>query len=293
MQISQIKYAIKIIEEKNFTKAAEQLYIAQSSLSQQIKELEKSLNVRLIKRTTRSFEVTQAGRSFYEKAKKIISMLDDLENSMKKFNTLNKKLLKIGILPTLSKMGFTAKIAQFMETNKDIDIEFIEDYSEHLLNHILNKKIDIALINRIAFINKAEVELLDYNNLLEDRVVVVAPKNKLVNINSINIKNTIKEPIIKLPEHSSITKLLKAEFIKLNLSPNYVYECMNISTLIDMVGEGLGITFLTSNVAKQYLTKKTHIVKLTPKIINKTALVTLKSVKDSPILNKFYFELIK
>ena len=294
MDINQIRYAIKIIELKNFTKAAEVLFITQPTLSQQINKLENTLNVKLFNRTTRSFSVTEAGEIFYKKAKIILNSIDDLETTMYKYQNVERKALRIGILPTLSKIGLTAKIAYFMQYNKGVEIEFVEDFSENLLSMIINKKIDVALINRIAFVNKLEEKMLDYFNLFEDRIAIIASINHRFNDKtSLNINMLGGEPIIKLPDKSSITKIMRAEFRKYGIEANIVYECINTSTLIDMVDEGMGISFLSSKVAEKYKTDRTKIIKLTPKITNKTAVVALKGLKDSPLLKRFYKELIK
>lgn len=292
MNISQIKYALKVVETKNFSKAAEELFISQPSLSQQISKLEDTLNTKLFKRTTKNFEITEAGKAFYEKGKAVINAIENLEKEMMLFQKSDKKKLRIGILPTLSKMGFTKKIVQFSE-NKNVELEFIEDYSENLLLMILNKKIDVALVNRIVFYEKEEQKMLDYINLLVDEIVIIAPKKHRFEADSnVKIEDIINEPIIKLPENSSITKYMKNEFENYHINPRFVYECKNISTLIDLVDEGMGISFLSERVARKYISENTKIIKLRPRISSTMAIVALKDKKESPLLKKFYNELI-
>lgn len=294
MDINQLRYAVKIIELKSFTRAAEQLFITQPTLSQQINKLENDLGVKLFNRTTRSFSLTEAGKLFYDMAKNIIISVNNLESSMSKFQTIAKTKLKIGILPTLSKIGLTNKIAHFLQENKGLEIDFVEDFSENLLHMIINKKIDVALINRIAYANKKEEKLLNYLGLFEDRVVLIINKShRLSNKTSVNIMAIKDEPLVMLTEKSSISKIMKAEFARHNIKSNTIYECASANTLIDLVDEGMGISFLSERIAKKFITDRTAIIKLTPKITNKTAIVTLKDFKDTPLLKKFYHELTK
>lgn len=71
MDIRQMKYFIAVADEMSFTKAAEKLFIAQPPLSRAIQNLEEELEVSLLVRNTRSIELTEAGKYFYENSKKL------------------------------------------------------------------------------------------------------------------------------------------------------------------------------------------------------------------------------
>ncbi len=74
-----MRYFSAVVEEGNFTRAAERLSMAQSPLSQQIRALERELGVQLLERTTRSITLTAAGRVFYDRC---VALLDDAEDAM-------------------------------------------------------------------------------------------------------------------------------------------------------------------------------------------------------------------
>ena len=77
MELRQLKYYCALVEEKNFHKAAEKLFLTQPALSQQISNLEKNLGVQLINRNSRKIIPTEAGLVLYGKAKEIIEMADN------------------------------------------------------------------------------------------------------------------------------------------------------------------------------------------------------------------------
>ncbi|WP_153795327.1 LysR family transcriptional regulator, partial [Paenibacillus polymyxa] len=82
MEFRQLQYTLQIAAEKNFSRAAEKLHIAQPSLSQQLSKLEKELGVLLFQRNTSTVELTHAGASFVEKAKKIVDAVEQLRQEM-------------------------------------------------------------------------------------------------------------------------------------------------------------------------------------------------------------------
>lgn len=77
ISLKQFKYFVEIVEAASFSRAAEKLYIAQSALSRQIKELEDELQTQLLTRDARQFELTPAGQLFFERAKRILEEIDD------------------------------------------------------------------------------------------------------------------------------------------------------------------------------------------------------------------------
>jgi hypothetical protein len=72
ISIRQLRYFVEIVEARGYTRASERLFIAQSALSRQVKELEADLDVVLLKRDAKAFELTQAGQDFYERSRRIL-----------------------------------------------------------------------------------------------------------------------------------------------------------------------------------------------------------------------------
>ena len=82
MLLKQMKYFISVVECNSFTEAAEQCYISQSAISQQIKALEQELGVDLIKRNNRQFTLTPAGEYFYRHGVELVSEIDNLKREL-------------------------------------------------------------------------------------------------------------------------------------------------------------------------------------------------------------------
>ena len=94
-----MQYVVQIAKERNFSRAAEKLHIAQPSLSQQLSKLEKELGVLLFSRSTNSVELTHAGAVFMEKAREIVDMVEQLRQEMDDIAQMRKGRLIVGSLP--------------------------------------------------------------------------------------------------------------------------------------------------------------------------------------------------
>lgn len=79
MLLKQMKYFITVVDCHSFTEAAEQCFISQSAISQQIKSLEKELGIRLFERNKRHFSLTPAGEYFYRHGKVILDEIEDFK----------------------------------------------------------------------------------------------------------------------------------------------------------------------------------------------------------------------
>ena len=96
--LKQIKYFQTVVRCKSFTEAAEECYISQSAISQQIRVLENELGVKLLKREKRSFSLTPAGEYFYKKSLVLTADFERLCNETARIANDGEKRLRIGYL---------------------------------------------------------------------------------------------------------------------------------------------------------------------------------------------------
>ena len=98
MLLKQIKYFIAVVDRNSFTEAAEQMYISQSAISQQIQSLEKELGVTLIKRENRKFSLTPAGDYFYRNSKGAVDAIEKVARETVRIGKDSESTLRIGYL---------------------------------------------------------------------------------------------------------------------------------------------------------------------------------------------------
>ncbi|MEG2119502.1 MAG: LysR family transcriptional regulator, partial [Pseudoflavonifractor sp.] len=123
MDLVQLRYAVKVAETENFSRAAEQCFVTQPTLSQRIHQLEQELGVPLFERSTRRVSLTDAGRLFVAKAQIILADADRLAEEMEGERRRIKGSLSIGVLTTLSHLNIPQYLSSFQQQYPNIAVE--------------------------------------------------------------------------------------------------------------------------------------------------------------------------
>lgn len=124
MNFNQLRYFIEVAETNSFTKASENLFISQPSLSVSIKKLEESLGVKLFNRGKNMMILTNSGKYLLAQAKTILAEIELVETKLRQSHQENK-LLRIGILHSLPIAYIAKLISNFSKNNPDIMLEQI------------------------------------------------------------------------------------------------------------------------------------------------------------------------
>lgn len=157
-----MKYFISVVECSSFTEAAEQCYISQSAISQQIRSLEKELGVELIHRENRRFTLTPAGKYFYEQSKGILNEVEDIRRETFRIGKDNEMELKIGYLRCYSGQELHQAVAEFSRLYPEVSIHIVNGTHEELYDLLRFGGADLVLTDqRRAFSDKyANFQLL-------------------------------------------------------------------------------------------------------------------------------------
>ena len=162
MLFRQMKYFISVVECSSFTEAAEQCYISQSAISQQIRSLEKELGVELIHRENRRFTLTPAGKYFYEQSKGILNEVEDIRRETFRIGKDKEMELKIGYLRCYSGQELHQAVAEFSRLYPEVSIHIVNGTHEELYDLLRFGGADLVLTDqRRAFSDKyANFQLL-------------------------------------------------------------------------------------------------------------------------------------
>ena len=162
MLFRQMKYFISVVGCSSFTEAAEQCYISQSAISQQIRSLEKELGVELIHRENRRFTLTPAGEYFYEQSKGILNEVEDIRRETFRIGKDKEMELKIGYLRCYSGQELHQAVAEFSRIYPEVSIHIVNGTHEELYDLLRFGGADLVLTDqRRAFSDKyANFQLL-------------------------------------------------------------------------------------------------------------------------------------
>jgi LysR family hydrogen peroxide-inducible transcriptional activator len=277
MEYHQIRYVLAVAETHNFTRAAEQVYVTQPTLSQQIIKLEHELGIELFDRTTRTVELTPAGKIFVSHARIIKNGWDDLIKIADHYNQWTEKI-HIGLLPTLGRTDIPLSIQDFVSHYPGIQVELISGYSYSLLQKLINHEIDIGILNTLPFISK-NLKNMDIYPLEENPIMVIMNKNHpLAKRTTLSLEDVHDLPVLALNRTASVRICMDWIFKTKRIKPHIVCEC-DIDTLSDLVSAGMGISFLTARVAKHQ--PDISVVPLDPPVVTYTSVVTKKGRNHS------------
>ena len=145
MLFKQMQYFISIVKNNSFTEAAEENYISQSAISQAIKSLEDELGVKLLKRSNRSFTLTNAGEYFYKQCLIMVDEVDRIEQNLRKIATQKNDELRIGYINNYCGLEIYNAIIKFCEIYFIIDIEIQTGNHEELYEQMKNNRLDIVI----------------------------------------------------------------------------------------------------------------------------------------------------
>lgn len=170
----QMKYFIAVVDRNNFTRAAEENNISQPAISQQIKELENMLDVKLLDRKGRSFELTAAGEFFYQHAKEVVKTTNELIDQTQKIGKLPINYeLRLGYLSNFGTNEFLHTVAHFSQMYPEVEVKIKSGTHEQLFELLKHDRIDLAFSDQRRALSN------EYHNefLTETDFMVVLPLN--------------------------------------------------------------------------------------------------------------------
>lgn len=283
MEMHQLEYVLAVAKYHNFTRAAEEIKISQSSLSQQINKLENELGTSLFVRTTRSVQLTPAGAEFVTHAQRIMSGVSEARRCIQEYVSIVKGELKLGTLAVIGSYNLPNLVTSFQDNFPGIKLSLMEEQCEELLCMLHASKIDGAFVQ----ITKPNPNFQFYPLVNDKMVVVTSHRHPLANRVSVDIKELQNEKLILTPSTSGHYHDFNNACQAAGFVPNVVLSCSVVKTMLAFVREELGITVLSSKVALAERDSSMKVIALTPTIHRKINLAIRNSDDMPPTLKMF------
>lgn len=265
MEIRQINYFIKAAEMLHFTEAAAACFVTQSTLSQQIKQLEEELGMLLFDRVGKHVRLTEAGNVYLNHARQIVLDVKKSKQAILELNNLVTGDLKIGVTYAFSSMLLPA-LAPFSSKYPGIKIVVEYGTAGELEHNLKQAELDVIL----AFHDQTDNDnvSLEMEHLFSSRIsMVVSKKHPLAGLKKISLNELAKIELILPSKGFSSRDLLNELFRKRKLSPLIKIEMNDVHSLLSMVDEGNWAT-----------------------IINEKAIITWENLIAIPISGKEYYK---
>ena len=240
INLNLLKYFYEVVKEKNITKAAKNLYVTQPAITRAIKELEKNLNTKLLKRNQKGVLPTKEGVILYNHIENIFKEIDITKEILKKSNDKNE--LYIGTTTSNIFTPIANILKEFQKEYPNIKVHIIFEKLNILEEMIKTNKIDILIKNSNEtikdFIKYDEIKVTNYFIALKEDYKELIDKK-------IDIKTLLKNyPIVTItnssPGRINFDNFLKSKNIK--YKPNYEFNSYDLCKKIVDAGIGIGLS---------------------------------------------------
>jgi len=253
-----IKHFIELAKCLNFTKAAQNLYIAQSALSRSIAKMENELGLILFVRSTKNVRLTPAGIVMLEAYQKLLQEHDNYLRKAMRVGKGDGGLLTVGIIECQNTDFYLPQIVEFFcENYPGIQIEMFYGNFKSLRNKLETRKADIV-ITQLFDLNSYVTDEIVYETFLDNPgCCIVAKKHRLAQLKEVNPENLNGEVLIVISQEVSNQGYNEAvRYINYhNIQVDGIRAADTLQDIALMVENGLGVAFWdsTSKINKDYV----------------------------------------
>lgn len=246
LELRHLRYFAMVAEERNFSRAAERLHIAQPALSRQIQQLEELLQVELLQRTTRSLELTEAGRFFYGHAVQLLAQSSDIVSMTRRIAKIERKFgigfvgsTLYGLLPEI--------VRRFKAEHPDMEVTLHEMTTVEQIQALKDGVIDVG-IGRIRREDPNIRRIL----LREEKLIAGLPMGHPLAFldRGLHLRELVNETLIVFPKtpRPSFADQVLSGFHDRGLEPAAIIEVRELQVAMGLVAAGMGVTVVPKSV---------------------------------------------
>jgi len=244
-------------EEKSVTGAARRLLISQPAVSKQLRQLEKSLDVRLFDRRPRGVQLTEAGVLLASYATRLFSLVEESEQAIGELRGLRRGRLRIGASTTVGVYLLPELLVKFRAKHPGIQLQLEIAASDVLAGRLLDRSVDIVLTEGVI-----ENESLESTSIFEEELVAIAPHgHPRARKKRVNAAMLCREPFVIRETGSGTRSLVERTLGERGLSIKPAMSLGSTEAIKKAVASGIGVAIVSSlSVALEVQTKQLAII---------------------------------
>jgi LysR family hydrogen peroxide-inducible transcriptional activator len=237
MEIHQLRYFLAVADAGNFSRAAENVHVAQPSLSQQIQKLEAEVGQPLFDRLPRTVLLTDAGKRFREFAQRILASVADAQRCVDEYKGQAVGKLVIGAIPTIAPYLLPRILPRFSQHHPQVTVEVIEDVTENLVRHLEDGEVDLGLVSTCESRDFSKEPLGD-----EALLVAVPAGHPLTKKQRVSWRDLKQEKFLTLHRTHCLSRQVEEFCSTHSLHPELSVRGAQLATIVGMVAQGLGLS---------------------------------------------------
>ncbi len=236
--LKQLRYFEALARHAHFGRAADSCAISQPALSMQIKELEAALGLALFERGARQVRLTAFGEEFAERVRRILRDVDELSDLARASQQGLARRLRIGVIPTIAPYLLPRIVGDLTRLHAGIDISVRETLTPRLIRELTDGRLDMAIV-ALPVSEPAFTEVA----LFTEEFLLVRPSEAAGS--PVPSREALREMRLLLLEEGHCFRDQALSFCELaTTQPRELLEGSSLSTLVQMVGTGIGVTLI-------------------------------------------------
>ena len=232
MEITQLKYFYALAQNQHVTRTAEQLNIAQPSLTQSIRRLEKELNVKLFKTNGRNIVLTECGKYLQRKIEPLLKTLNEIPEEIQTLTGDRKKMLKINVLAASTLI--TDTIIRYQKEYPEVRFQIVQN--------VETEDADITIFTREFF--QQPLVSKDSFYIFSEEIFLAVPKtSEYAQRETITLNEMAGKSFISLAGTKGLRSICDRFCLHAGFKPNVVFESDNASAVKNLIGASIGVGF--------------------------------------------------
>ena len=235
--LKQLRYFDALARHCHFGRAAEACAISQPALSMQIKEMEETLGCVLLERGARQVGLTKFGEEVAQRVRDILRSVDELGDFARASRDHLVGPLRVGMIPTIAPYLLPTVIGDLTRMHPELDIHVRETVTPKLIQELAEGRLDTAIVA----LPVSEPSLTEVALFAEDFLLVRPGEDEGTPVPS---SETLREMRLLLLEEGHCFRDQALSFCNMQSSPREVLDASSLSTLVQMVSAGIGVTLI-------------------------------------------------
>jgi len=271
MNLKRLEYFCQLAKIGNFTRAANEVGIAQPALTISIQKLEKETGLKLINRAEKNALLTAEGEVLYKLANQLLSQAKQVELELEELKDLERGTISFGVSAMMGSYYFPKVLTAFKQEYPKIKIHLMDQGTAALEKMLLNGELDIALVR-----GDLENPQLRYTKLIHEEVIAgMATTNPLANQQTLSLAQFCQQPLVLFHEGYFLREVVSHYSTKNHLPLDIRMETNLIELQKSLVRNEVGITTCLSRILKDE--PKMTSIPFDPKIEFKLSLAWKKN----------------
>jgi DNA-binding transcriptional LysR family regulator len=247
MELRQLLYAEAVARHRHFTRAAEELHVAQSALSHQIRRLEAELGTELFERTSRRVVPTEAGEALAARARRVLAEVDGVRGELDELRGLVRGRIAIGALLPAGGIEVTTLLARFTREFPGIEVGLREGTAADMLELIEADELDVAF----SLIYGEPPDSVETLKVSEDEVVVAYPPGTAASREAVGIDELAELPLATPRSGSAIKRAVDDAFEAAGLRMRVSLESGDPYLIRCLASDGFGAAVLPASITRR------------------------------------------